>query len=93
MSGINNPMFGKCGNNHPKFGYNMSDDNRKLIADLRKKRTGEKASNVKLTGNDVLNIRSKYQPFKYSTTKLAKEYNVTQGTIMNIIKNRGWKHI
>lgn len=54
---------------------------------------GEKHYISKLTENDVLEIRSKYIPKKYSHNKLAKEYCVDYKTIYCIINNLTWKHI
>lgn len=58
-----------------------------------KERIGEKHQNHKLSDVQVKEIRQKYVPYKYSSRRLAKEYNVTQGTISYIILNKGWKHI
>lgn len=91
--GSKNPMYGKKGKNHPKYGYKLSNNSKKELSKKRKLYFGEKSANVKLTNDQVLEIRNKYIPRVYSTTKLAKEYSVTQGTIMNIIKKRGWKHL
>ena len=46
---------------------------------------------VKLNWGKVKEIRYKYIPYKYSSIKLAKEYNVSDKTIMNIINNKTWK--
>lgn len=91
--GSKNPMYNKKGVDHPKHGYKLSDKSRKELSKKRKLFLGEKSANVKLSNNQVLEIRNKYIPRVYSTTKLAKEYGVTQGTIMNIIKRRGWTHL
>ncbi len=40
-----------------------------------------------LTHDEVINIRAKYIPRKYSQSRLAKEYNVSQGTIYRIVNN------
>lgn len=93
MIGDKNPMFNKTGINHPKFRYSLSNESRKIVSSKRKLYFGEKSSNAKLTENQVKEIRLKYIPRVYSTTQLANEYNVSQGTIMNIIKKRGWTHI
>nr|WP_241664857.1 helix-turn-helix domain-containing protein [Staphylococcus aureus] len=45
----------------------------------------------KLTNNEVLEIRKKYLSKNYSQRKLAKEYNVSQKTIYNIINKKQWK--
>lgn len=54
---------------------------------------GEEVGNSKLTENQVIEIRKKFIPRYYSRTKLAKEYNVSEATIKDIIYNRTWKHI
>lgn len=54
---------------------------------------GEKHWDNKLTENQVLKIREKYIPYKYSTYKLAQEYGVSRTAIYSIIKNINWKHI
>jgi len=54
---------------------------------------GEKHNSSKLTEKQVIEIRKKYIPIKYSTRKLAKEYNVHQMTIQHIINNKTWNHL
>ncbi len=54
---------------------------------------GENHVNNILTEKQVLEIREKYVPRKYSTRMLAKEYGVHQSTIYQIIKRRMWKQI
>jgi len=46
-----------------------------------------------LTKQDVLEIRDKYIPRKYSYQKLGDEYGVDQSTIHLIVKRRKWNHI
>lgn len=47
----------------------------------------------KLTENQILEIRSKYISYKYSSIKLSKEYNISDDMILNIIHNKNWKFI
>lgn len=47
----------------------------------------------KLSEDEVLDIRSKLSSCDYSTRKLAKLFNVSQKTIMNIKQNTTWNHI
>ena len=54
---------------------------------------GETHYDSKLSKIQVLEIREKYVPRKYSTYKLAKEYDVHQSTIHRIINDKIWKHI
>jgi len=54
---------------------------------------GEQIGNSKLKEHQVLEIRAKFIPRKYTRVKLAKEYNVTEGTIKDILYKRTWNHI
>ena len=54
---------------------------------------GEKNATSKFTNDDILEIRSKYTAGVYGYRKLAKEYNVSAGTICSILKYRTWKHV
>lgn len=61
-------------------------------------RKGRQASGInsgacKLKEEDVLQIREKYQTGQYTQRLLAKLYNVSQTTILSILKRRTWKHI
>ena len=57
------------------------------------KSKGSKHYLSKLTEEQVVEIREKYIPRKYTLQKLAKEYNVSFGLIGHVIKNRNWKHV
>ena len=46
-----------------------------------------------MTEKQVLEIRSKYKPHKYTSTMLVKEYNTNKSNIFNIVKRYTWKHI
>lgn len=54
---------------------------------------GESLPQSKLTEKQVLEIRAKYIPFKYSLSRLAREYNINNVTVHDIITRRRWKHI
>ena len=54
---------------------------------------GEKHYNAKLTKEQVKDIRRKYVPWKYTQEKLAKEYNVSQSRISEILSNKYWKFV
>ena len=47
----------------------------------------------KLTEEQVLEIRSKFIPYKYTYKMLAKEYNVSIENINSIVNRKYWKHI
>jgi len=46
-----------------------------------------------LTEEQVIEIREKYIPYKYSAKILAKEYNVSESCITHILNNTSWKEI
>ncbi len=54
---------------------------------------GTNHGRAKLTREQVLEIREKYVPWKYSTHKLAEEYGVSEMTIHRIVKRKLWTHI
>ena len=56
-------------------------------------RKGEKSVRSKLTNKQVIEIRKKHIPYKYSTVKIAKEFNVCPSTIGSIIRYTSWSHI
>ena len=47
----------------------------------------------KLTEKQIKEIRNKYIPKIYHTYMLAKEYNVHQSTIFDIISNKIWTNV
>lgn len=54
---------------------------------------GEDHPQRKLSEKQIVEIRNKYNPRKYSTIKLGKEYGVHTATIQDIISGRSWKHL
>lgn len=85
----NNP---KCVNPaHLATGSAADNMNDKVVTNRQTK--GTEFPQSKLTEQQVLEIRSKYVPYKYSTVKLAKEYNVSNVLIGNIIRREVWKHL
>ena len=83
-----------------KFGYPWSDaqDWRrvyKMVKDTHSFRAqiGEKNPRSKLKAEDVLSIRNKYIPFKYTIKMLANEYSVSNDTIKDILDFTSWKHL
>lgn len=54
---------------------------------------GEKNSQVKLSAQEVLEIRAKYATCSITQASLAIEYNVHNGTISNIVLRQTWKHL
>lgn len=54
---------------------------------------GHRPHNAKLTFEIAEEIRSKYVPRIYSQSKLAKEYNISQTVVGDIINYRTWKEL
>lgn len=52
---------------------------------------GEKSSSAKLTWKKVRKIREKYKTGKHMQKELAKEHNIDQGTISDIVNNKTWR--
>ena len=77
--------------NHLVLGY--ASDNKFDAVSRRRHAHGEKTITAKLTEEQVLEIRSKYIPRKYSYTRLAKEYGMHPSTIEKIITRQYWSHI
>ena len=72
--------------------------NKDNVADREKKERGanlqgENNGYHKLTEKEVIEIREKYVPYKYSTRMLAKEYGVAQSTVQRLIVYKYWKHV
>lgn len=69
------------------------DDNMK---DKVKKSRQPKGANVtghKLLESQILEIRAKYCPYKYTIKKLAQEYGISRSNIHRIISYKLWKHL
>jgi len=54
---------------------------------------GSANNNSKLTEEDVIEIRDKYEPYYYTLSQLADEYNVSQSCINHIVQGRHWQHV
>lgn len=55
--------------------------------------SGEENGRALLTKEQVLEIKQKYIPYKYSAKKLSKDYNVSESCITHILNNTSWKEI
>lgn len=69
---------------------NMRDKVKKGRSNLP--RGSDSASSI-LTDQQVVKIRTEYRPGKNGYTKLAKQYEVGQATIRDIIKRVTWIHL
>lgn len=93
MKGDNNPMFGKTGEEHPKYGYNLSKEEKKILSELAKNRKGSNSNASKLIEKEVLKIREDYKNKLRTQQKLSEIYGVSQNMISQIINRKHWTHI
>lgn len=72
--------------------WNMNrDDRSKKIKDSQ---TGSKNNQAKLTEEQVREIRRDYIPNTYGLrAQFAEKYEVSIGTIKNVVSGRWWKHV
>ena len=54
---------------------------------------GEKNAHHKLTEQQVMEMREKYQPYIVTASKLAAAYGVKRHTVKEILAHRAWRHI
>ncbi len=54
---------------------------------------GSQRYSAKLNEKDIPIIKSDYETGKYTHRSLAIKYNVTCGTISQILNNKAWKHV
>lgn len=87
--GKDNPFFGRTGTSHPSFGKKLSQEQKIQIAEAQ---SGENSHTAKLTLEQVLEIRQKYNNGTHKIFELVKEYKVSRGCITQIVKNRTWKN-
>ena len=73
----------------------VGDETKARISALAKQRCKEGKGRplAKVTEAQVLEIRSKYVPRKYTTTMLAKEYGLGPLAVIRIINRTTWNHI
>jgi len=58
-----------------------------------KRNKGENNPFSKFTEKEILEIRAKFIPYKYTRVMLAKEYDTSEVYIKQIIHRKVWKHI
>jgi hypothetical protein len=86
-----NHKDGNKTNNHlGNLEYVTSLENSRHASRIGLLRTGELHQNAKLTAAQVAEIRQLYQPWTYSTHRLAREFGVCAQTIYNIVHGRIW---
>lgn len=75
---------------HLFAGSNQDNVNDKVSK--RKQARGEMC-NKRLTADIVIKIRNEFVPWKVTKKYLAKKYNVSFGTISDLVQNKTWRHI
>lgn len=86
---------------HLKIGTVQDNNTDKKLKKRAIAPRGEQHNSVKLTQDQILDIRQRAQLGSRRTAhnggsnlkKLAQEYNVTKPTIYNIISNKTWRHV
>lgn len=86
--GSDQRYIAKLFNVHQKQVYNAIHELLPIRGNL-----GEENNNRTLTEDQVLEIRKLYIPYKFSCSKLAKQFGVYESTIQRIIYRKTWKHI
>lgn len=82
----------KCVRPEHLFLGTKNDNNQDKVKKNRQaKMKGENHPSVKLTHEQVREIRELYSKFDWSTRSLAKQYNVTQANVWYIVKNKTWR--
>jgi len=81
-----------CKPEHLREGTNQ--ENTDDMTSRNRQANGETNGRAKLTANQVLEIREKYETLENCTqSALANEFGVTRQTISHIIHNKTWTHI
>lgn len=82
----------RCCNPDHLFLGSRQDNMDDMVAKGRSSR-GESRRGHKLTGSDVVDIRSRYADGSANQQRLADEYGVTNQTISSIVRGKKWKHV
>jgi hypothetical protein len=68
-------------------------DNRKDAISKNRHAKGEKAGHVKLTEDDVRQIRALYVPRKVGVYELGRKFGVDPALVHRIVHRKSWKHV
>ena len=82
----------KCVNPSHMF-LGTQQENVKDMRDKGREAEGENHGSHKLTEKEVIEIREKYIPYKYTMRQLAKEYGVKTSAIHSVLHYETWKHV
>lgn len=91
--GDKNPMYGKCGNKHHNYNKEVSVETKNKMSLSHKGIPTHRQTYVKLTVNEVINIREMYSMGNISQLTIGAIFNVSYGTINKIITRKTWLHI
>ena len=82
------------GEGNPFYGKRHTDETKAQVSRNRRgKGMGEDNGAVKLTEPQVLEIRKLYASGKWTQTRLAERYSVTQTTVSRIVLRQTWRHV
>jgi len=94
VSGQKHYFYGKHHSKKTRKKLSKINKGKKLSAETKQKiskaHSGEKHYNAKLNLKIAQKIRKKYTTNKYTQRELAKQYNVSQKTIYNIVNCLSW---
>lgn len=88
--GKNNPMYGTKGELSPNYGKKHTEETKKLMSQNSPK--GSQSKNAKLTEEKVKRIKGLLQE-GITKAEIARRFNVSRATIINISKEKVWKHV
>jgi group I intron endonuclease len=91
--GINNPMYGKCGNKHHNYMKKMPIEVKNKISIAKRGIPTHKQTHTKLNSFDIINVRKMYHIKKISQPKIANLYNVSYTAINKIITRKTWSEV
>lgn len=78
---------------HLSLGDQRQNNIERDIRGRQKTKHGEEHKLAKLTTEQVIEIRRIHNPKTNPTRKLARDFNISQGTIMKILKRVAWPHV
>jgi hypothetical protein len=88
---VNHKYGDKHDNYYENLEWNTYSENMYHASKTGLTQTGERHYNSKLSNEEVLEIKAKYQTGKYSHNSLGKEYGVTKQNITMILNNKSRK--